>query len=161
MKDPSTDGEAAQWSMFSSFMLGGCGLNDWDINSEIVRAVAASPVGPYKMVQRVAGPFAHEPNMVQGRLKASSSADESENGAAAAGDYMLLGTMNAHTMAPPAGIVNCTRNIHPLAHETPGYQPPPQPDQSGMKLGLPVTESKDTYAWIASTPAGMASAKPV
>ena len=45
------------WSMFSSFMLGGCGLNDWNINSEIVRAVASDPVGPYKMVQRIAGPF--------------------------------------------------------------------------------------------------------
>ena len=43
--------------MFSSFMLGGCGLNDWNINSEIVRAVASDPVGPYKMVQRIAGPF--------------------------------------------------------------------------------------------------------
>ena len=46
-----------QWSMFSSFMLGECGLNDWNINSEIVRAVASDPVGPYKMVERVAGPF--------------------------------------------------------------------------------------------------------
>lgn len=46
-----------QWSMFSSFMLGDCGLNDWNINSEIVRAVASDPVGPYKMVERVAGPF--------------------------------------------------------------------------------------------------------
>ncbi len=43
--------------MFSSFMLGECGLNDWNINSEIVRAVASDPVGPYKMVERVAGPF--------------------------------------------------------------------------------------------------------
>ena len=53
--------------MFSSFMLGGCGLNDWDINSEIVRAVSDEPTGPYKMVERVAGPFAHEPNLVQVR----------------------------------------------------------------------------------------------
>ena len=50
-------GAPEQWSMFSSFMLGGCGLNDWDINSEIVRAVASDPVGPYTMVERVAGPF--------------------------------------------------------------------------------------------------------
>ena len=93
-----------------------CGLNDWDINSEIVRAVATSPVGPYTMVERVAGPFAHEPNVVEGRIKSSSSSS--------AGEYMLLGTMNAHTVAPPAGIVNCTRNTHPLSHQSPGYQPP-------------------------------------
>ena len=52
--------------MFSSFILGECGPDDWNVNSE--RSGLPSPPGPATMAERVAGPFAHEPNLVQGRL---------------------------------------------------------------------------------------------
>lgn len=81
---------------------------------------------------------AHEPNVVQGRTRG--------------GQYILLGTMNAHTVAPPAGIINCSHNLEythdqkiPYVRESMDPLPPP----------------KDTYAWIASSPADMAKAKPV
>jgi hypothetical protein len=38
---------------------------------------------------------AHEPNVVQGETSD--------------GRYILFGTMNRHTVAPPAGIINCTQ----------------------------------------------------
>ena len=38
------------WHMFSSFILGECGLNAWSINSEIVRAVADTPLGSYPLL---------------------------------------------------------------------------------------------------------------
>ena len=81
---------------------------------------------------------AHEPNVVQGETRD--------------GRYILLGTMNDHTVAPPAGIVNCTHNykadhkeVNPQLHGSMNPLPPP----------------KDTYAWIASSPAEIATAKPV
>ena len=79
-----------QYHMFSSYILGGCGLNAWGVNSVIVRAVANTPTGPYRMQERVAGPFAHEPNLVQGRLPS--------------GGVMLLGTLNEH----PQQLINCS-----------------------------------------------------
>lgn len=155
------EGEGGTWHMFSSFILGNCGLDAWSINSEIIRAVADHPLGPYRMVERVAGPFAHEPNLVHGRLKT--------------GDLMLLGTMNKHTDPPPAGLINCTANPPPSPPPSPSPPPPPSPSLSppppplpsrarararerlGASGGVP---PKDTYAWVARTPEGMATAVP-
>ena len=82
---------AARWHMFSSFILGGCGLGDWSVNSVIVRAVATNPLGPYTMQEKVAGPFAHEPNLVSG-----TGVGPGDRG----GGLILFGTMNRH---PGAG----------------------------------------------------------
>ena len=117
--------------MFSSFILGECGLDDWSVNSEIVRAVADSPLGPYTMAERVAGPFAHEPNLAQGRLPG--------------GELILLGTMNRHKQPPPAGLINCSRAARGEKRVAEADMPPP----------------KDTYAWVAKTPQGMAAAEPM
>ena len=81
---------------------------------------------------------AHEPNIVHGKTQD--------------GRYILLGTMNAHTVQPPAGIINCSRN-----HE--------HSDDRNFKQARssmdPLPPPKDTYAWIASSPAAIAKAKPV
>ena len=127
------DAAEEKWHMFSSFILGECGLDDWNVNSEIVRAVSPSPLGPYTMAERVAGPFAHEPNLAQGRLPG--------------GELVLLGTMNQHKQPPPEGIINCSRATggEKLRVTEAGVMPPP----------------KDTYAWVAKTPQGMAAAEPM
>ena len=67
------------------------------------------------------------------------------------GQYILLGTMNAHTVAPPAGIINCSHN-HDQSDEWTLQQKRDSMD--------PLPPPKDTYAWIASSPAEMANAKP-
>ena len=127
------DAAEEKWHMFSSFILGECGLDDWSVNSEVVRTVADSPLGPYTMAERVAGPFAHEPNLAQGRLPG--------------GELILLGTMNRHKQPPPAGLINCSRATggEKLRVAKAGPMPPP----------------KDTYAWVAKTPQGMAAAEPM
>ena len=80
---------------------------------------------------------AHEPNVVQGKTRD--------------GQYILLGTMNAHTVQPPAGIINCSRN-HERSHHRNFKQA-----RSSMD---PLPPPKNTYAWIASSPAQMAKTKP-
>ena len=82
---------------------------------------------------------AHEPNIVHGKTTD--------------GQYILLGTMNAHNVAPPAGIINCSH----IDKDERGYM-------ASSKLWHsmdPLPPPKDTYAWIASSPDAMAKAKPV
>eukprot|EP00041_Stephanoeca_diplocostata_P015222 m.289081 g.289081 ORF g.289081 m.289081 type:complete len:221 (+) comp19967_c1_seq17:2334-2996(+) len=78
------------YHMFASRITENCGLNSWSTNSEIVRAVADVPVGPYAFKEVVVDRFAHEPNLVVGT---------------AADTVILLGTMNA---VRPTQFNNCT-----------------------------------------------------
>jgi hypothetical protein len=115
-------------------MCSGCCNVGCSAHSVDVAVVAAAAVALWG----VAGPTqAHEPNVVQGRTQD--------------GQYILLGTMNAHTVAPPAGIINCSHNNEQsdgrmLEQQRGSLDPLPPP--------------KDTYAWIASSPAEMAKSKP-
>ena len=82
---------------------------------------------------------AHEPNIVHGKTTD--------------GQYILLGTMNAHNVAPPAGIINCSNIDKDKRGHMASFKP-----LHGMD---PLPPPKDTYAWIASSPDAMANAKPV
>jgi hypothetical protein len=100
------------------------------------------------MQERVAGPFAHEPNLVQGR--------------GPEGELILLGTLNRH--APDAPLVNCSS--HPPHHRRGRLPPPPPPPPpvkgaQGTTAVDPMPPPKDTYRWIARRPEDMASAAPV
>eukprot|EP01050_Picozoa_sp_SAG11_P004927 SAG11_NODE_328_length_10690_cov_25.464357_4_plen_928_part_00 len=53
-----------QWHMFAAAMLGRCGIGAWGSNSEIVRAVSNSPLGPFDIAETVVPRFAHEPNVI-------------------------------------------------------------------------------------------------
>jgi hypothetical protein len=50
--------------MFAAAMLGGCGIRAWGSNSEIVRAVSDTPLGPFRIAETVVPRFAHEPNVI-------------------------------------------------------------------------------------------------
>jgi hypothetical protein len=57
---------AGLWHAWASEMTGGCGLDSWTTNSQIVHAVAAAPGGPWARREVVAAVFAHEPDVVRG-----------------------------------------------------------------------------------------------
>ena len=59
------DAADGTYSMFAAAMLEGCGIDAWGTNSEIVRAVADTPLGPYRLAETVVPRFAHEPNVVR------------------------------------------------------------------------------------------------
>jgi hypothetical protein len=133
------------YHMFSSFILGNCGLDMWSTNSEIVRATAAHPTGPYTMQEAVAPRFAHEPNLVFN----PQSPDQ----------VMLIGSM--YPIPPPGALTNCTAadlisrggsgggsgrtsvNLHHKATPTP--QTSPQPPQ-------PPHPPRNSYLWVANSP---------
>lgn len=94
--------EQGVYHMFSSFITEGCGLDAWSTNSEIVRATAHTPTGPYTMQEVVAERFAHEPNLIFGTGPDS---------------VVLLGTMDPE---PPTRYTNCT---HGQTHMTPPAPP--------------------------------------
>ena len=54
------------WHMFAAEMVGNCGIDYWEPNSQIVHATAKTPEGPYTKRDVVLPPFAHEPNAVRG-----------------------------------------------------------------------------------------------
>jgi hypothetical protein len=51
------------WHMFAARMVGNCGLDTWQQNSEMVRAVATDPEGPYKYAETLMGVFSHGPKV--------------------------------------------------------------------------------------------------
>lgn len=53
------------YHMFASEIVNNCGLYSWNTNSQIIRAVSKFPNGPYKKVEVVLAPFAHDANVVQ------------------------------------------------------------------------------------------------
>ena len=53
-----------QYSLVAAAMRGHCGIDAWAHNSEIVRAVASSPLGPYTFKETLVPIFAHEPNVI-------------------------------------------------------------------------------------------------
>ena len=57
------DGE---YHLYASRMGKQCGLEAWDLNSEIVRAVADHPLGPYQVVETVIPAMAHNPTVRKG-----------------------------------------------------------------------------------------------
>ena len=52
------------YHMIASRMRNHCGLNTWQLNSEIVHATAEHFSGPYTYSDTVRAPFGHEPDMV-------------------------------------------------------------------------------------------------
>ena len=58
--DPDDGGK---WHMFVSRMEGHCGLNAWQQNSQIIRAEASDPGGPYTNVETILPHFAHGPSV--------------------------------------------------------------------------------------------------
>ena len=56
--------EGAQWYMFLAFMEGNCGLNSWQPNSAIYRAVSTGgPAGPYVNETKLLSWFSHNPTV--------------------------------------------------------------------------------------------------
>jgi len=59
--DVGLDERTGRWTMFAAEMVGGCGINSWQSNSQIVRAVADEPDGEYVVDAVLQPAFAHEP----------------------------------------------------------------------------------------------------
>lgn len=59
------DEDDGMYHMFASELLYNCGLDAWTTNSQVIRAVSTSPYGPYRKVQVILPPFAHEGNVVR------------------------------------------------------------------------------------------------
>lgn len=57
------DPKGKKYHMFVSRFTNSCGLNAWQQNSEIIRAEANDPIGPYKMVETILPVFAHGPSV--------------------------------------------------------------------------------------------------
>jgi hypothetical protein len=53
------------YHMFASEILYNCGLYSWTTNSQVIRAVSESPYGPYRKVQVIVRPFAHDANVIR------------------------------------------------------------------------------------------------
>ena len=161
-------GQDGQYHMFASQITEHCGLNAWSTNSQIVRATAQSPLGPYTFREVVAERFAHEPNLVYGT---------------APGTVILLGTMYPQ---PPAHYANCTQEDKHEDSLVAAIPPPaaasPRPEyiileshsgdirQHQVKTThssantraptapppSPLHPARNTYIWEASSPAGIA-----
>ena len=56
-------GNDGRYHLYVSRMGRHCGLNAWDLNSEIVRAVSDHPLGPYKVVETVVPVMGHNPTI--------------------------------------------------------------------------------------------------
>ena len=54
---------AAKIHMFAAYMTENCGLTSWETNSEVVHAVADSPLGPFSIQETVLKRFAHNPTI--------------------------------------------------------------------------------------------------
>jgi len=52
------------WHMYASHMVGGCGLDEWTTNSEVLHAVAEQPGGPYEARDVVLPTWAHDTNAI-------------------------------------------------------------------------------------------------
>lgn len=53
------------YHMFASEIIYNCGLYAWTTNSQVIRAVSESPYGPYRKVQVLLPPFAHDANVME------------------------------------------------------------------------------------------------
>eukprot|EP00755_Sulcionema_specki_P020153 Sspe_Gene.71219::Locus_42179_Transcript_1_1_Confidence_1.000_Length_1822::g.71219::m.71219 len=54
------------YHLFAAEMVGTCGIEYWEPNSQVVHAVSNTPEGPYTFHEVVLPPFAHEPNAIRG-----------------------------------------------------------------------------------------------
>lgn len=62
LQDTQGDG---LWHLYVAQMLNGCDLMSWKNNSVIVRAVSASPGGPYSYAETVLPAFSHNPKAIR------------------------------------------------------------------------------------------------
>merc|ERR1740117_191221 len=53
------------WHMWAAEMAGGTGIKSWITNSQVVHAVADSPLGPWTRRDTVFPVFAHEPTVAR------------------------------------------------------------------------------------------------
>jgi len=53
------------YHMFASEIINNCGLYSWTTNSQVIRAISSSPLGPYKKVQVIVPIFAHDANVIE------------------------------------------------------------------------------------------------
>ena len=53
------------YHMFASEIVNNCGLYSWTTNSQVIRAVSESPLGPYRKVQVIVPIFAHDANIIE------------------------------------------------------------------------------------------------
>eukprot|EP00040_Diaphanoeca_grandis_P012328 m.62541 g.62541 ORF g.62541 m.62541 type:complete len:423 (+) comp23170_c0_seq2:145-1413(+) len=56
--------KTGEWSLITAAMLGNCGIGEWSTNSEVIRATASAPEGPFRFSETIVRRFAHEPNVV-------------------------------------------------------------------------------------------------
>ena len=56
-------GDDGKIHMFAAYMTENCGLTSWETNSEVVHAVADSPLGPFSIQETVLKRFAHNPTI--------------------------------------------------------------------------------------------------
>jgi hypothetical protein len=60
------DESTQQWHGWASEMVNECGINVWNVNSQIVHIVSNDSTGPFHKVDVFARPFAHEPSVKRG-----------------------------------------------------------------------------------------------
>jgi len=98
-------GEDGRYHMFSSRMAHNCGLDVWSVNSECVRAVSDSPLGPFKVEELVVPALCHNPTVHR----------------ASDGNFLLYYTGGDRPMRPGSLYRNCTDGI-----TNPGFEAPLQ-----------------------------------
>jgi hypothetical protein len=53
------------YHMFASEIINNCGIYSWTTNSQVIRAISKSPLGPYRKVQVILPVFAHDANIIE------------------------------------------------------------------------------------------------
>ena len=110
------DAAAGVWRLFFADMMGHCGLDSWQRNSQIGVAVAPSPLGPFRYDGRAValGAFAHNPTV---------------HGPTADGEYLIfhIGKGEATAHGPPR--TDCVNGTTPgaTAAAPPGAGSSPDP----------------------------------
>ena len=94
--------EDGLYYMWVASMVGGCPLNDWQTNSEVVLTVADAPLGPYTKLKTVVPSWAHNPEAIRAPEPASKT-----------GHVYALYTLGDG------------RNYHGVAKSCDGSPPPP------------------------------------
>ena len=115
------------YHMYASHMVGGCGLNDWTTNSEVLHAVSDTPGGPYRARDVVLPTWAHDTNAM----------------VAPTGEIVIFVT--GKSGVKPRNCTSLSGAHHQSQQQSP--TPPPTPN-------APHAPPKDSYMIWATSPEG-------
>jgi hypothetical protein len=65
--------EDGKYYMWAASMVNNCTLSDWMTNSEVVLAVAQTPLGPFTKLKTIVPPWAHNPQAIRAPDNSSKS----------------------------------------------------------------------------------------